>query len=96
MSEKETEQETEEVGEETTDGTEDDRTESETTKILKAQSERIKELEKERNERTLADAKKQLGGRAEAGSKSSKKKEETPHEYRLRIEKELAEGKFEE
>ena len=71
--------EVKEVGEEDSDGTEDDGVESETAKILKIQSERIKELEKERDERALADAKKQLGGRAEAGG-NVEKKEETPQE----------------
>ena len=38
-------------------------------------------------------ATKQLGGITRAGSQEEKK-EETPHEHRVRIEKELAEGKF--
>lgn len=40
-------------------------------------------------------AEKELGGETEAGEEP-KKVEETPHEYRLRVEKELAEGKFDD
>ena len=64
------------------------------TEIIKQQSERIKELEKERDERIESDAKKQLGGTTEGGKSSEKdKKEENDKEYRTRIDKELAEGK---
>ena len=37
-----------------------------------------------------------LDGKANAGQIPEKTKEETPHEYRLRVEKELAEGKFDD
>ena len=40
-------------------------------------------------------ARKALGGDTEAGGVKEEKKEETPHEYRTRINKELAEGKTE-
>ena len=36
-----------------------------------------------------------VGGETEAGKPAEKSKDETPHEYRLRVEKELAEGKTE-
>ena len=37
-------------------------------------------------------ARKMIGGSSEAGQ-PSEKKEETPHDYRMRVQKELAEGK---
>lgn len=40
-------------------------------------------------------ARKILGGGTEAGQTPDKPKEETPHEYRVRINKEMAEGKTE-
>ena len=52
-----------------------------TTEILEQQSKRIKELEKERDERILEDSKKQLAGTAEGGTEAEKPKEETPQEY---------------
>ena len=82
------------MGEENAEGTSNDRIELETTKTLKIQRERIQELEDEKAERELADSKEQLGGRAEAGG-SVEEKEENPHEYRVRIEKELSQGKTE-
>lgn len=36
-----------------------------------------------------------LGGKAEAGQAQAVKIEETPHEYRVRVERELAQGKTE-
>ena len=36
-----------------------------------------------------------IGGESNAGQEAEKPKEETPHEYRIRIEKEMAEGKTE-
>ena len=54
---------------------------SETDDVIKRQSEKIKELEKERYDRQIADAKKQLGGDSEAGKEPEKPKEETPKEY---------------
>ena len=56
---------------------------SESTEIIKRQSERIKELEKEKAERIEADAKKQLGGDSEAG-KEAKKPKFTPEEIASR------------
>ena len=52
-----------------------------TTEILEQQSKRIKELEKEREERVIEEAKKQLAGTAEGGKPAEKPKEETPKEY---------------
>ena len=54
------------------------------TEVLKQQSERIKELEQEKLDREVEDAKKQLGGGSEAGQ-PQEKKEETPKEYGDRI-----------
>ena len=68
---------------------------SEATKIIEQQSERIKELEAKRDKRIMDDAKKQMGGVTEGGKQAEKPKEETPKEYRTRINKELAEGKTE-
>ena len=54
-----------------------------------------KEEEKllDRKEKLAANS--MLGGTTEAGQAPVEKKEETPHEYRVRINKELAEGKTE-
>ena len=58
---------------------------------------RLEDANKERRE--LLDkeeellAKRALGGRTEAGGQQSVKEEETPKEYRERIEKEISEGK---
>ena len=62
-----------------TDSGEGDKPEA--TEIIRKQSEKIKELEKERYDRQIADAKKQLGGDSEAGKEPEKPKEETPKEY---------------
>ena len=40
-------------------------------------------------------ARQKLGGKASAGQEAKKPKEETPKEYRERIQKEMAEGKTE-
>ena len=58
-----------------------ERDKSSTTDVLEQQSKRIKELEKERDERILEDSKKQLAGTAEGGTEAEKPKEETPQEY---------------
>lgn len=52
----------------------------ETIKILKQQGKRIKKLEKERDERIMEDAKKQIAGTAEGGKPAEEKKKETPQE----------------
>ena len=52
-----------------------------TTDVLEQQSKRIKELEKEREERVIEEAKKQLAGKAEGGKPEEEPKEETPKEY---------------
>jgi len=58
---------------------------SETTEIIERQNKRIKELEAEKEQRAVDDAKKQLGGRAEAGATTPKPKEETPKEYAEKV-----------
>ncbi len=58
---------------------------AETTDLIKQQRERIEELETEKKDREVADAKKQMAGRAEAGSVPEKPKEETDKEYKDRI-----------
>ena len=63
---------------------------SEVAKRMENANERAEEILLKQEE--LA-AKTMLGGHAEAGSEPKKPKEETPHEYRMRINKELAEGK---
>ena len=65
------------------EGTEDtgERDKSSTTDVLEQQSKRIKELEKERDERIIEDSKKQLAGTAEGGTEAEKPKEETSKEY---------------
>ena len=40
-------------------------------------------------------AEEMVGGRASAGGTAPEPEKETPHEYRIRIEKEMAEGKTE-
>ena len=82
----------EEIGESEDTGEGDKPTATDT---IERQSKRIEELEKAAEERAVADAKKQLGGDTEGGSKSTETKKETPHEYRTRINKELDEGKTE-
>ncbi len=69
---------------------------SETTELIEQQNQRIKELETEKQQRAIEDGKKQLAGRAEAGAPPAKPKEETPKEYRARIEKEISEGKHDD
>ena len=56
----------------------------EATKVIEQQSERIKELEAERDKRIMDDAKKQMHGTAEGGQPPTKPKE-TPEEYGERI-----------
>ena len=50
-------------------------------------------VENDRKEAMIVQNK--LGGKAEGGKEEKEEKEETPHEYRLRIQKEMAEGKTE-
>ena len=63
----------------------------------KAENDRKEELIKE--EKKLMDRREKLhaeqmvGGHTVAGQPEQDKKEETPHEYRIRIEKEMAAGK---
>ncbi|KKM65778.1 hypothetical protein LCGC14_1487860 [marine sediment metagenome] len=57
---------------------------SETTELIEQQNQRIKELETEKQQRAVEDAKKQLAGRAEAG-----KPAETDEEKIIRESKEL-------
>ena len=73
----------------------------ETTPVIERAREEREKLEaatkaqREENDRTeQIMAKRALGGDSEAGQAPVVNKEETPHEYRLRVNKELAEGKF--
>ena len=62
---------------------------SKQTKLANAAAER---LEKAKEELDAAQAKARLGGFSEGGQDQKEEKEETPHEYRVRIEKDLATG----
>ena len=53
-----------------------------TTDVLEQQSKRIKELEKEKEDRAIKDYKKELDGTAEGGKPAEEPKEETPQEYK--------------
>ncbi len=64
----------------------------EKVKQLNADTERINKAIAE-NEN--AKARQKLGGVTEAGQVQEKPKEETPKEYRTRVEKEMAQGKTE-
>ena len=75
----------------------------ETTPVIERAREEREKLElatkaqKEENDRTeQIMAKKALGGTTEAGTQSEKPKEETPKEYRDRIDKEISEGKHDD
>lgn len=101
MSEKDT-QETEETGKEETTSTKDDGVKYETTPVIERAREERQKLEAANTKREeLLDreeaimAKRELGGRAEAGSKTDENKEESPKEYRERVNKEMAAGKNE-
>lgn len=74
--------------------------EQETTPLIdeaNAAAERLEKANKKQEEllrrQEILMAKQTLGGRAEAGQEA-KQKEETDSEYRKRIEKEIAEGKY--
>ena len=58
------------------------------------QANKKKETLLDREEALMVQAR--LSGRAEAGAEPVKPKEETPKEYRARIEKEIAEGKHDD
>ena len=60
---------------------------SETTELIEQQNQRIKELETEKQQRAIDDGKKQLAGRAEAGSVQEKPKKLTDTEYAEALEK---------
>lgn len=60
---------------------------------MEANIKRMEEITS-RNEELAADS--ELGGTAEAGAGAPIKKEETNHEYRLRVEKQMAEGTFDD
>ena len=62
------------------------------TKQIKSETE---ELEKAIAENANAKARLKIGGGTEAGAKPIEAAEETPKEYRTRINKEMAEGKTE-
>ena len=104
MSEEETqtksEKEKEVTSETATASTEETGTEKATSTLDRA--DQIAQMQKRENDRResllkreedLA-ARKAVGGETEAG-KSAEKKEETPKEYRARVEKEMAGGKTE-
>ena len=57
----------------------------ETIEILKQQNKRIKKLEKERDERIMEDAKKQMAGTTEGGQPAEKPAKETPEEYAKKV-----------
>lgn len=65
----------------------------EATKIIEQQSERIKELEAERDKRIMDNAKKQMHGTAEAGKPSEEPKEMGPGDALKQVRKDMAEGK---
>ncbi len=92
MSEETEEKTEEEKPEEPTGDTEEgiQSAADEKVKRLNADTERINQAIAE-NEN--AKARQKLSGVTEAGQSPEKPKEETPHEYRQRIEKELVEGK---
>ena len=96
------EEEIEEVGKEVTTPTEDVGAKFETTPVIERAREEREKLETANTKREeLLDreeammAKRELGGRAEAGQSNERKKEESPAEYRARINKEMAAGKTE-
>ena len=91
----------EEKGENNTPDTSNVETSPGTSPIIEAarkENDRKEELLKKeeelisRRERLQAEA--MVGGRAEAGQGEAQQKEETDHEYRKRIEKEISEGKY--
>ena len=79
-----------------------ERNKQERLELIKSENEVAERMEKANSKREeqigreedLADVK-QLSGDSEAGKKQEEKKEENPHEYRVRIEQELAQGKTE-
>ena len=91
-----------ETGEEVTTPAKDDGVKYETTPVIeRAREERVKLEAANKERKELLDreeaimAKRELGGRAEAGQSNVEKKEESPAEYRARINKEMAGGKTE-
>ena len=68
---------------------------SETVKDTERIRAETEELEKALAEKANADARAKVGGVTEAGQSQKKPEEETPKEYRARVNKELAEGKTE-
>ena len=60
---------------------------SETTELIEQQNKRIKELETEKQQRAIEDGKKQLSGRAEAGTVPEKPKKLTDTEYAEALER---------
>ena len=67
-----------------------ERAEAAAERMEKANQESLRILEQQQE----LHARKLLGGRSEAGESNEQKKEETPAEYRARIEKEMREGKI--
>ncbi|MGR3175074.1 MAG: hypothetical protein ACUZ8N_10800 [Candidatus Scalindua sp.] len=98
----ENKEENKEVGKEVTAGTKDVGAKFETTPVIERAREEREKMEAANVKREeLLDreeaimAKRELGGRAEAGGSSEEKKEESDKDYRSRINKEMAEGKTE-
>ena len=85
---KETEKGTDNPKEDSGDGDK-----SETVKDTERIRAETEELEKAIAEKGNAEARAKIAGVVVAGQKKEEEKEETNHEYRLRIEKELREGK---
>ncbi|KKN01151.1 hypothetical protein LCGC14_1130590 [marine sediment metagenome] len=98
----ENKQEVEEVGKEDSIGAKENGDKYETTPIIERAREEREKMEAANTKREeLLDreeaimAKRELGGRAEAGGQKDTSKEENPKEYRARINKEMSEGKTE-
>ena len=79
MSEEEKETKTEDQEPTSSDSGEGDK--SEGVEIIKQQSTRIKELEKERDQKVMDEAKKQMHGTAEGGEEPVKKVEVSDEQY---------------
>ena len=78
--------------------TDDKEDNSELDKLKATNDEFEKELIKGRELRAEAqklEAEKMVGGKSDAGQSPDKPKDETDHDYRMRIQKEMAEGKTE-
>lgn len=77
---------------EKSDDTKDEGNKSELAKETDAANIAAERMEKATEELNAAEAKRRLGGIAEGGIQKEKPKEETPLEYRTRIDKEIELG----